>query len=172
MTTDGLYKGRIFKHDFWLVGSTTTSRSEATLESLLTSMSSTWDFLNNPGLLSSRLKVYQRTHGVIESIKTTSMETVSTGVLDRNKEHYLRSKDKAEKSYDVLRHIQCICQNFKKKWRFIIHYVKPTSRLLFKSRFPKSGQIYRRQVVNPRHQTPQGQSVAKPETPLQKIQVE
>ena len=27
-------------------------------------------------------------------------------------------------------------------------------------------------VVNPRHQTPQGQSVAKPETPLQNIQVE
>ena len=26
-------------------------------------------------------------------------------------------------------------------------------------------------MVNPRHQTPQGQSVAKPETPLQNIQV-
>ena len=32
-----------------------------------------------------------------ESIKTTSMETDSTVVLDKNKEHYLRSKDKAEK---------------------------------------------------------------------------
>ena len=32
--------------------------------------------------------------------------------------------------------------------------------------FQKSGPIYRRQVVNPRHQTPQGQSVAKPETAL------
>ena len=41
-------------------------------------------------------------------MKTTSMETVSTGVLDKNKEHYLRSKDKAEKSYDVLRHIQLL----------------------------------------------------------------
>ena len=30
------------------------------------------------------------------------METVSTGVLYENKERYLRSKDKAEKSYDVL----------------------------------------------------------------------
>ena len=39
-------------------------------------------------------------------MQTTSMETVSTGVLDKKKEHYLRSKDKAEKSYDVLRHIQ------------------------------------------------------------------
>ena len=38
-------------------------------------------------------------------MKTTSMETVSTGVLDKNKEHYLRSKDKAEKVYDVSRHI-------------------------------------------------------------------
>ena len=31
--------------------------------------------------------------------------------------------------------------------------------------------MHRRQVVNPRHQTPQGQSVAKPETPLQNIQI-
>ena len=42
----------------------------------------------------------------MESIKTTSMEKVSTGVLDENKERYLRSKDLAEKSYDALRHIQ------------------------------------------------------------------
>ena len=59
-----------------------------------------------------------------------------------------------------------------KKIRFIIHYVKPTAQLLFKIRFPKGGPTCRRQVVNPRHQTPQGQSVAKPETPLQNIQVE
>ena len=31
-------------------------------------------------------------------MKTTSMENVSTWVLDKNKEHYLRSKDKAEQS--------------------------------------------------------------------------
>ena len=29
-------------------------------------------------------------------MKTTSMETGTTGVLDKNKEHYFRSKDKAE----------------------------------------------------------------------------
>ena len=51
-----------------------------------------------------------------------------------------------------------------KKIRFIIHYIKPTAQLLFKIRFPKGGPTCRRQVVNPRHQTPQGQSVAKPET--------
>ena len=28
-----------------------------------------------------------------KSMKTTSMETVSTGVLDENREHYLRSND-------------------------------------------------------------------------------
>ena len=56
--------------------------------------------------------------------------------------------------------------------RYIIHYVKPTAQLLFKIRFLKGGPICRRQMVNPRHQTPQGQSVAKPETPLQNIQVE
>ena len=41
----------------------------------------------------------------IESMQTTSMETVGTGVLDKNKEDYLRSQDKAEKAYDVSRHI-------------------------------------------------------------------
>ena len=58
------------------------------------------------------------------------------------------------------------------KIRFIIHYVKPTAQLLFKIRFPKGGPTCRRQAVNPQHQTPQGQPVAKPETPLQNIQVE
>ena len=58
------------------------------------------------------------------------------------------------------------------KIRYIIHYVKPTAQLLFMIRFPKGGPTFRKQVVNPRHQTPQGQSVAKPETPLQNIQVE
>ena len=65
----------------------------------------------------------------------------------------------------------CICQNTQ-KWRYTTHYVKPTAQLLFESRFLKGGPTCRRQVVNPRHQTPQGQSVAKPETPLQNIQVE
>ena len=55
---------------------------------------------------------------------------------------------------------------------FIIHYVKSSAQLLFKIRFPKGGPTYRRQVVNPPHNSPQGQSVAKPETPLQNIQVE
>ena len=58
----------------------------------------------------------------------------------------------------------------KKCLRFIIHYVKPTAQLLFRIRFPKGGPTCRGKVVNPRHQTPQGQSVAKPETPLQNIQ--
>ena len=41
-----------------------------------------------------------------------------------------------------------------KKIRYIIHYVKPTGQLLFKIRFSKGGPTCRRQVVNPRHQTP------------------
>ena len=50
----------------------------------------------------------------IENIKTTSMETVSTGVLGKNKEHYLRSKDKAEKRYDVSRPLQLQISKYKK----------------------------------------------------------
>ena len=38
--------------------------------------------------------------------------------------------------------------------------------------FQKVDQHAGGQVVNPQHQTLQGQSVAKPETPLQNIQVE
>ena len=41
----------------------------------------------------------------------------------------------------------------------------------FKLDFKKSGPTYRGQVVNPRHQPPQGQSVAKPGTPLWNILV-
>ena len=47
-----------------------------------------------------------------------------------------------------------------------IRYMKPTNQLLIKTRYPKSEPTYRRQVTNPRHQTPQGQPVAKPITRL------
>ena len=51
----------------------------------------------------------------IKSIKTTFMEAIGTGVLNRNKEHYLRSKDKAEKKHMIYQDIyDCICQNTKK----------------------------------------------------------
>ena len=56
--------------------------------------------------------------------------------------------------------------------RYTIHYVTLAAQLLFKNQFPKGGPTCRRQVINLRHQMPQGQSVAKPETPLQNIQVE
>ena len=42
---------------------------------------------------------------LLESIKTTSLENVSIGVVEKNKEQYERSKDKAEKWYDVSRHL-------------------------------------------------------------------
>ena len=41
----------------------------------------------------------------IESKKITSMENVSTGELEKIKKQYFRGKDKAEKWYDVSRHI-------------------------------------------------------------------
>ena len=72
----------------------------------------------------------------IESMKITSMETVSTGVRDQNKELYLRRKYKAEKAYDVSRHIRLRMSKYK-KWRFTIQYVKPTAQLFFKIWFPK-----------------------------------
>ena len=41
------------------------------------------------------------------------METGSTGILYKNKEYYLRSKGKGQKTYDLSRH--SICQNSKKE---------------------------------------------------------
>ena len=46
----------------------------------------------------------------IESVKATSMENVSTGVLDKNKEHYLRCKDKAKKIMRCFKTYNYICQ--------------------------------------------------------------
>ena len=41
----------------------------------------------------------------------------------------------------------------------------------FKLDLKKNGQTYKRQVINPLHQTPHGKSVANPGTPLQNILV-
>ena len=46
---------------------------------------------------------------LIEHVNTTSVETVSTGVLDKNKEHYFRCKDY------VSRQIQVHMSKYKKK---------------------------------------------------------
>ena len=62
-------------------------------------------------------------------------------------------------------------KNNQKQQKIVFPYVKVTNLLSFLIRFPKNGPTYRGQVVNPRHQTPQGQSVAKPGTPLQNILV-
>ena len=50
----------------------------------------------------------------LKSIKTTFMEAIGTGVLNRNKEHYLRSKDKAEKNMMYQDIYNCICQSTEK----------------------------------------------------------
>ena len=88
---------------------------------------------------------------LIESTNTASMEDVSTGLLEKNKEH-LKSKGKAKNDMLYQDIYSCICRNTK-KWRYTIQYVKPTAQLVFKNRFPKGGPTCRRQVVNPRHQT-------------------
>ena len=96
-------------------------------------------------------------YGRIESTKTTSMEDVSTGVLGKNRE-YSRSKDKAENHMMYQDIYSCICQNTKKNEDILssMSNLQPNRCL----------KTCRRQVVNPRHQTSQGQSVANPETPL------
>ena len=83
-----------------------------------------------------------------ENTKTTSMEDVSTGILDKNEE-YLGNTDKAKNDMMYQDIYNSICQNTK-KWRYTIRYAKPIAQLVFKNRFPKGGPTSRRQVVNPR----------------------
>ena len=84
--------------------------------------------------------------------------------------HYLKGEIKATK-------IRVLYKNMPLKYIYIYMYMsnekqKQSSTMqnlsdqLFKIRFPKGGLTYRRQVVNPRNQTPQGQSVAKHEEAL------
>ena len=56
--------------------------------------------------------------------------------------------------------------------KIFLHYIKLTNLLLFPPIFPKSGPAYRRLAVKQLLQNPQGQSVAKPGTPLLNILVE
>ena len=92
----------------------------------------------------------------IESTKTTSMEDVSTGVLEKIK-NIQEVKIKPKMIWCIKTYIIAYVK-IQKKWRYTIHYFKPTAQLLFKNRFPKGGPTCRRQVVNPRHQTSEGQS--------------
>ena len=54
----------------------------------------------------------------------------------------------------------------KKQWKSYSPLCQTYKQLSFQTWFPKNGPTYRRQVVNPWHQTLQGQSVAKPGTRL------
>ena len=63
---------------------------------------------------------------------------VSTGVIDKNKEHYLRCKDKAKKSMTNNKTYKITYVKIPIKWwRITIRYVKPTAQLLLKIWFPK-----------------------------------
>ena len=64
----------------------------------------------------------------------------------------------------------CLSGN-KKAAKRLFSFMSSLQILSFKTRFPKSGPTYKRQVFNPRHQTLRGQSVAKSVTPLQNILV-
>ena len=67
--------------------------------------------------------------------------------------------------------IKIYVKHNKNNEKVVVHYVKLTNALSFQTWFPKSA-TYRRQLVNPRHQTPYGQSVEKPGTPLETIMIE
>ena len=73
-------------------------------------------------------------HSPLESTNTTSMEDVSTRVLEKiNNIEEVNIKPKHYMMYQEI--YNCICQNTK-KWRYTTQYVKPTAQLVFKNRFP------------------------------------
>ena len=82
--------------------------------------------------------------------------------------HHLRHENKGDEnkmlSYcEKLRYMQ---NKIKNNEKVVLHYVKAINLLSFQTRFSKTWPIYRRQVVHPRHQTLQGQSVATPGAPM------
>ena len=68
------------------------------------------------------------------------METVSTGVLDKDKEHYLRSKTKAETWYDVSRHIQLYMSKYKQNEDKLSIMLNPQPNCCLKVDFQKVDQ--------------------------------
>ena len=84
--------------------------------------------------------------------------------------HYFGRGNKVNKD-KVLSYCEMLCKTISKtmkKW-LIIHFIKFANPLSFQTRSPKRGPTYSRQLVDPRHQTPQGQSNAKPRLPLLNI---
>ena len=65
----------------------------------------------------------------------------------------------------ILWRITIYVKHCREQWKSYSLLYQIYNQQLFQTWFPKRGTPYRRQVVNPRHQTPQGQSVAKPGTP-------
>ena len=81
--------------------------------------------------------------------------------------HYLKHENQINEN-KVLSYCETLrCETTKRtQQNFFSLHVKLTNLPSFQTGSPKSGQTYRRQVLNPRHQMPQGQSVAKLGTPL------
>ena len=80
--------------------------------------------------------------------------------VNRNNQDYDHGKDSTE-----LLAVSYMYKPKQKQWNNI-RYMKRTNQLLFQTRYPKSEPTYRRQVTNPRRQTPRGQPIAKPRTRL------
>ena len=93
----------------------------------------------------------------------------STEVLCRKTKHYMRHENKVNENniLSYCRASRCETIKHSKKCCPLCQTYKPT---IIQTRFPKGGPPYR-QVVNPRHQASQGQSVEKPGTTLQNILV-
>ena len=113
------------------------------------------------------VEMLNRKHKVYVYVKGEHLSTL------QKMNNYLRCEYKVNKRkvlpyYETLRNVyKFIYINIiKNNEKVVTHYVKLKNPLPFQTRFPKGGSSYRRQMVNLRHQLPQQQSAAKPETPL------
>ena len=111
---------------------------------------------------------------LIKTIILSSKE-IAQRLRPKAKKHYLGrasmlNKNKILSYCQTLRYVQIYW--YKHNWKVVLHYVKLIKPLFFHTRFLKSGPTHRKQVVNPRFHTPQGQSVVNPWIPLKIILIE
>ena len=94
--------------------------------------------------------------------------SIVEGEYQSNMKYYLRLENKVDenKVLSYCEPLRYMLKHNHNNEKVVLHYIKHTNSLSFQIKFPQNGPTYRRQVVNPRHQTLQGQSVAKSGAPL------
>ena len=184
---------KIFNPGIWLAGTTSASQSEDMLENpCWLTWNLTWILLSNPGPrchddavdTTRNVRTSSANHHKKTNDDKYPLAIIAAAVPQQNVsrppickmrvlKYYVKSKALFEtwnkvnenKVWSYCEKLRWCKSKSKTNERLVLHYVKLTNPISFQTRFAKRGPKYKRQVVNPRHQIPQGQPVAKPGTP-------